>query len=70
MPLPKKVSGEVLAGKELGEVIDETTGIKDVKKKMGAVGILTKGLVDRTQAYEAIISYALVKFLNQNHGIS
>lgn len=64
MPLPKKVSDKILAGGELGPVMDKTTGIKDVKKKMGAVGILTKNLVDRTKAYEVIISYALVKFLN------
>lgn len=64
MPLPKEVSDKILAGGELGPVMDETTGIKDIKKKMGAVGILTKNLVDRTKAYEVIISYALVKFLN------
>jgi len=64
MLLPKRVSEKILAGEELGEVMDEITGIKGVKKKMGAVGILTKNLIDRTKAYETIVSYALVKFLN------
>jgi len=64
MALPKKVANKILAGGELGPVMDEITGIEEVKKKMGAVGILTKNLINRTQAYESIISYALVKFLN------
>ena len=64
MLLPQKVSEKILAGGELGPVMDETTGIKGVKKKMGAVGILTEDLIDRTSAYESIVAYALVKFLN------
>lgn len=64
LPLPAQVSQKIIAGGELGPVMDEVTGIKAVKKKMGAVGILTKNLTDRTQAYERIVSYALVKFLN------
>lgn len=64
MPLPKKVTEKISQGGELGPVMDEIYGIKDVKKKMGAVGILTKNITDRVRAYEVIVSYALVKFLN------
>ena len=64
MPLPQKISQKIIDGEELGEVMDKLTGIKEVKKKMGAVGVLTKGLVNRTKAYEIIVSYALTKFLN------
>lgn len=64
MPLPKLVSQEILKGKELGEVMDKITGIKNVKKKMGATGVFTKNLVPREQAYEQIVAFALVKFLN------
>jgi len=64
MLLPLKVSQEIFKGGELGPVMDKITGIKEVKKKMGAVGILTKNLVDRTRAYENLVAYALVKFLN------
>ncbi len=64
MPLPKSVSQEILTGRELGEVMDGITGTKDVKKKMGATGVFTKNLVDRTKAYEHIASFALVKFLH------
>jgi hypothetical protein len=31
------------------------------------VGILTAGLVDRQQAYETLVSYALAPFLTPGH---
>jgi non-canonical (house-cleaning) NTP pyrophosphatase len=34
-----------------------------VKQGVGAVGILTHGLVTRQQAYEALIAYALAPLL-------
>jgi non-canonical (house-cleaning) NTP pyrophosphatase len=34
-----------------------------VKQGSGAVGILTRGLVDRQAAYEVLVAYAAGKFL-------
>jgi non-canonical (house-cleaning) NTP pyrophosphatase len=48
---------------ELGDAMDAVTGSRDVKRGAGAVGILTRGLVTRQEAYEALIAYALVPFL-------
>ncbi len=64
MQLPNKVVEEVLKGKELGIVIDELTGLKDTKKKIGAIGIFTKNLMNREKAWEIAIIYAMVKKLN------
>jgi len=37
----------------------------DVKRAAGAVGILTGGLVDRQEAYEVIVAYALAPFMSK-----
>ncbi len=63
MLLPEAVAARVLGGMELGEAMDEYASIQDVKHKMGAIGILTKGLIDRQQAYEVIVKFALAPFL-------
>jgi inosine/xanthosine triphosphatase len=64
MPLPERVAVLVRAGLELGDAIDAVTGSRDVKYGAGAVGVLTAGLVDRQEAYEVIVSYALAPFVS------
>jgi len=64
--LPNFIVKEVRKGKELGNVMDELIGEKDTKKKMGAVGILTKGLIDRQKSWEISLTYALAKFLRSD----
>jgi non-canonical (house-cleaning) NTP pyrophosphatase len=39
------------------------TGARNVKHGLGAVGILTRGLVSRQQAYETLVAYALASVL-------
>jgi inosine/xanthosine triphosphatase len=63
MLLPELVAARVLSGVELGEAMDEYASVKDVKRKMGAIGILTRGLIDRQGAYAVIVKYALAPFL-------
>ena len=62
--LPPRVAARVSQGWELGDAMDELTGMKDTKKKMGAVGILTNGLFDRERAYQQIVACALVRQLH------
>ncbi len=61
--LPDEVVDQIRAGGELGPAMDDYTGIKEVKRKMGAIGVLTRGLTDRRRSYELILMMALVKFL-------
>jgi len=63
MLLPDDVAARVLAGDELGEAMDAFANIQDVKRKMGAIGVLTRGLSDRQRAYEQIVKLAVVRFL-------
>ena len=60
--LPKVVAERVRQGMELGPAMDVLSGIADSKKKMGAVGLLTNGLLDRQTAYEMLVKLALARF--------
>lgn len=63
--LPERVSVLVRAGMELGDAMEAITGKIDVKRMEGAVGILTAGLVDRQEAYEVLVAYALAPFVTR-----
>lgn len=67
MPLPPPVAEAVRGGLELGDAMDRLTGGRDTKRGAGAVGILTAGLVDRQQAYETLVAYALAPFLTPEY---
>jgi inosine/xanthosine triphosphatase len=64
LPLPAGIAGQVLAGAELGPLMDELLGQEDVKRKGGAVGALTGGLVLRTDAFAMAVAYALAPFVS------
>lgn len=63
-PLPPAVAARVLAGEELGPVMDEFSGTTESKKKQGAIGILTKGLLTREQMWEQALAAALPPLLH------
>lgn len=66
--LPASVRRRVLQdGLELGEAMDELTGGRNTKQKMGAIGILTGGLSSRKRAYEYILIYALAPLLTPQY---
>jgi len=67
MMLPERVAALVRDGVELGHAMDRVTGAHDTKRGVGAVGILTAGLVDRQRAYESLVAYALARFLAPEH---
>ena len=64
LELPPRVAALVRSGMELGHAMDAVTGQSNVKHGVGAVGILTAGLVTRQGAYETLVAYALVPFLD------
>lgn len=63
IPLPPPVVSLVRGGMELGDAMDALTGEQETKRGLGAVGILTAGLIDRQRAYEVLVAYALAPFL-------
>lgn len=65
--LPPAVVDTVSQGAELGDAVDQLTGIEDTKRRMGAVGVLTDGLTDRQGAYQHLVTMALARFINPQY---
>lgn len=63
IPLPKAIAQRVLAGEELGNVMDDVLNDHNVKQKGGAVGALTGGLVMREETFAVAVAYALSPFI-------
>ncbi len=64
--LPEKIVKELLNGIELGDVMDKITGKHNIKQKEGAIGIFTKGKMNRKNLYVQGLIVALVPFLNED----
>lgn len=61
---PKVVIDEVLKGKEVGKVMEEITGIKDIGKKFGAIHFLSKGVISRVDISATAVKMALLPFVS------
>ena len=61
---PPTVLTEVLAGKEVGEVMSRVAGVDDLGKKSGAIGFLSHGMLDRTTLTEQGVFMALIPRIN------
>lgn len=62
--LPSKIAKQIKAGGELGPIMDEFTGKTNVKQGSGAIGVFTKGELDRKAAYVQIVLSAMIKFVS------
>jgi len=63
--VPRSIVTRVIEGKrELGLVIDEVAGIRDVRSKQGAWGILSRDLLTRSMSFEAALIAAFAPFYN------
>lgn len=60
--LPEAVAALVRQGQELGTADDLVFGRVNSKQEQGAVGLLTGGVVDRTQLYAQAVVLALIPF--------
>lgn len=65
-PLPPGLVPEMLAGVELGTLIDRLAGEENTKQRGGAVGYLTGGILDRQGLYAQGVLLALIPFLSGN----
>ena len=61
---PAIVKNVVQGRKELGTVIDEMTGGRDIRSKQGAWGVLTRDLVTRSLSFELALIAAFAPFYN------
>lgn len=57
--LPQVISEKLLAGEEMGPAVGQLFSDPSIKQKQGAIGVVTKGFVDRTEEYSIIVKLAL-----------
>lgn len=62
--LPDKLSRALLKGIEMGDAMDMLTGISDVHIKMGMLGIVTDGWVDRESEYCHLVKLTMGRMLS------
>ena len=63
--VPESIKKNVIEGKrELGLVIDEVAGARDVRSRQGAWGILSRDLVTRSMSFELALVAAFAPFYN------
>lgn len=67
MILPARVETLLREGVELGTAMDYLVNQEGTKKREGAVGILTNGLLSRQKAYESILAMALTPFIRPEY---
>jgi inosine/xanthosine triphosphatase len=64
--VPEAIVKDVISGKrELGIVIDEVAGVRDVRSRQGAWGILSRDLLTRSMSFEAALIAAFAPFYNR-----
>jgi inosine/xanthosine triphosphatase len=64
--VPESIVKQVIQGKrELGLVIDEVAGARDVRSKQGAWGVLSRDLLTRSMSFEAALIAAFAPFYNR-----
>ncbi|PIS08875.1 inosine/xanthosine triphosphatase [Candidatus Beckwithbacteria bacterium CG10_big_fil_rev_8_21_14_0_10_34_10] len=63
--LPEKMVEKVLKGKELGVVLSQKTGIKNINQKQGAFGFFTSNRVTRETSYINAIILALAPLIKK-----
>ena len=64
METPQKIMKLIRQGRELGDANDIIFGTKFSKQKEGHFGLMTKGIVTRTDAYIGSVVFALSRFIH------
>ncbi|ELY2093697.1 TPA: inosine/xanthosine triphosphatase [Enterobacter hormaechei subsp. xiangfangensis] len=64
LPLPEIILEKVRAGEALGPVMSQYTGIDEIGRKEGAIGVLTAGKLTRSSVYHQAVILALSPFHN------
>lgn len=65
--VPELIVKEVIEGRrELGVVIDQISGKKDIRSRQGAWGVLSRDLVTRAMSFELALIAALAPFYNSD----
>lgn len=66
--LPPAVVARLRGGEELGPIMDDVLGLRDVKRGPGSVGVLTGGLVTRADVWRQAVALAAAPLRNGRAG--
>jgi len=64
--LPQSIIEQLLSGNELGEVMEKISGKDNIRQREGAIGFLSKGMMNRKDLYIHSLIVALVPFSNKD----
>jgi inosine/xanthosine triphosphatase len=64
--LPDVIAKPILAGEEMGVAVGQLIANPLVKQQQGAIGVVTKGYVDRAEEYAAIAKLAIGLWYGQD----
>ena len=64
-PLPPKLAELILSGMEMGHANDKVFGLTNSKHNQGMTGILTHGVINRTEYYQHAVTLALAAYRNE-----
>lgn len=62
VPLPNEIAEQLLAGAELGPVMDVYTNKNDIRHDEGAIGVFSNGLVNRRAMFEHIMQLLIGQY--------
>lgn len=63
IPLPKTVATPILAGQELGPVMDAYVQQTNTREHSGAIGVFTNGFVDRKEMFVHILTLLVGQYI-------
>jgi len=63
--LPESIVEQLFSGSELGKVMEKVSGKDNIRQGEGAIGFLSKAVMDRKTLYIHCLIAALVPFLNK-----
>ncbi|BBN82939.1 non-canonical purine NTP phosphatase [Pseudoalteromonas sp. A25] len=66
LPLPQPIYDALVAGEELGPVMDKVFNTENIKQKGGAIGLLTNHVATRESTYTQALTLAMAPFLHPN----
>lgn len=64
--IPESIAQPIKEGGEMGPVVDKILGGESVRQKGGAIGVITKNFLDRTEEYTIIAKMALGLWFGRN----
>lgn len=64
--VPQIIAEKLLAGEEMGPTVSKLFAKDDIKTKQGAIGVITRNFIDRTEEYVGIAKLALGLWYGRN----